>query len=119
MLKKIFVTIISLFLLTQPLLSDEKEDLINLLGKKENLDGKQFYHSLSELQEKWATDILYGIGDNAASSDSLEQQEVLSFGTNYALDARCLNDCKIYKSPGLCKRICLIPADLLNQSLPW
>ena len=36
MLKKIFVTIISLFLLTQPLLSGEKEDLINLLGKKNN-----------------------------------------------------------------------------------
>ena len=52
--------------------------------------------------------------------DKLDRKLRQEYGTvqslEYALDFKCLNDCKIYKTMNECKRICMVPKILIDNS---
>ena len=115
MIKKLIFFCLTLVLLIQPSFSDEKEDLQNLLDKKNNLSGEEFYDELSELQDQWAIDMLMQIQETDDKYSKLKEQKTSS-ALEYALDFRCLNDCKLYKSINMCKTICMIPKILIDNT---
>ena len=96
MIKKLIFFCLTLVLLIQPSFSDEKEDLQNLLDKKNNLSGEEFYDELSKLQDQWAIDMLMQIQETDDKDSKLKEQKTSS-ALEYALDFRCLNNCKLYK----------------------
>ena len=115
MIKKLIFFCLTLVLLIQPSFSDEKEDLQNLLDKKNNLSGEEFYDELSELQDQWAIDMLMQIQETDDKDSKLKEQKTSST-LEYTLDFRCLNDCKSYKSINMCKTICMIPKILIDNT---
>ena len=119
MIKKLILSCLTLLLLIQPSFSDEEEDLNNLLDKKNDLSGEEFYDELAELQDKWAIDMLTQIQKTDDKDSKLKEQKTSS-ALEYALDFKCLNDCKLYKSINMCKTICMIPKILIdNTSRGW
>lgn len=115
MIKKLIFFCLMLVLLIQPSFSDEKEDLQNLLDKKNNLSGEEFYDELAKLQDQWAIDMLMQIEETDDEDSKLKEQKTSS-ALEYALDFKCLNDCKLYKSTNMCKTICMIPKILIDNT---
>ena len=119
MIKKLILFCLTLLLLIQPSFSDEEEDLRSLYDKKNDLSGEKFYDELTKLQDKWAFDILMQIQQTDEKDSKLKEQKTSS-ALEYALDFKCLNGCKIYKSINMCKTICMIPKILIdNTSRGW
>jgi len=115
MIKKLILSCLTLLLLIQPSFSDEEEDLRNLLDKKNDLSGEEFYNELAKLQDKWAIDMITQIQETDDKDSKLKEQKTSST-LEYALDFRCLNDCKLYKSINMCKTICMIPKILIDNT---
>ena len=118
MIKKLILSCLTLLLLIQPSFSDEEEDLRSLLDKKNDLSGEEFYDELSNLQDQWAIDMIMQIQETDEKDSKLKEKKTSS-ALEYALDFKCLNDCKIYKSYDMCKTICMIPAILIDNSTLW
>ena len=81
---------------------DFEAELYDLLDKKTNISGEEFYDELTKLHNKLDRKLRQEYG----TVQSLE----------YALDFKCLNDCKLYKSMNDCKRICMVPKILIDNS---
>ena len=81
---------------------DFKAKLNDLLDNKSNMSGEEFYEELTKLHDKLDRKLRQEYG----TVQSLE----------YALDFKCLNDCKIYKTMNECKRICMVPKTLIDNS---
>ena len=113
MIKKIILSCLTLIFLIQPSFSDEEEDLRSLLDQKNELSGEEFYDELIKLQDKWAFDIIMQIQETG-EKESMQKEKKASSALEYALDFKCLNDCKLYKSFDMCKTICMIPAILID-----
>ena len=118
MIKKLILSCLTLLLLIQPSFSDEEEDLNSLLDKKNDLSGEDFYNELAKLQDKWAIDMITQIQETDEKDSELKEKKTSS-ALEYALDFKCLNDCKIYKPYNSCKTICMIPAILIDNSTLW
>jgi len=118
MIKKLILFCLTLLLLIQPSFSDEEEDLHNLFDKKNDLSGEEFYNELTKLQDQWVFDMLMQIQETD-EKDSKQKEKKASSALEYALDFKCLNDCKLYKSNNMCKTICMIPAALIDNSALW
>ena len=118
MIKKLILFCLTLLLLIQPSFSDEEEDLRSLFDKKNDLSGEEFYNELSKLQDKWAIDIITQIQETDDKDSELKEQKTSST-IDYALDFRCLNDCKLYKSMSECKMSCMVPKILIDSSSLW
>ena len=118
MIKKLIFSCLTLLLLIQPSFSDEEEDLHNLLNQKNDLSGEEFYDKLSKLQDQWAIDMITQIQETDEKDSKLKEKKTSST-LDYALDFKCLNDCKLYKSYDMCKTICMIPAILIDSSSSW
>ena len=115
MIKKLILSCLTLLLLIQPSFSDEEEDLRNLLDKKNDLSGEEFYDKLNNLQDQWAIDMIMQIQETDDKDSKLKEQKTSST-IEYALDFICLNDCKLYKSMTECKMICMVPKALIDNS---
>ena len=115
MIKKLILFCLTLLLLIQPSFSDEEEDLQNLFNQKNNLSGEEFYDELSNLQDQWAIDMIAQIQETDEKDSELKEKKTSST-LEYALDFKCLNDCKLYKSINLCKTICMIPKILIDNT---
>ena len=115
MIKKLILFCLTLLLLIQPSFSDEEEDLQNLLNQKNDLSGEEFYNELTKLQDQWAIDMIMQLQETDDKDSELKEKKTSS-ALEYALDFKCLNDCKIYKSYDMCKTICMIPAILIDSS---
>ena len=118
MIKKLIFSCLTLLLLIQPSFSDEEEDLRSLLNQKNDLSGEEFYNELTKLQDQWAIDMIMQLQETDDKDSKLKEQKTSS-ALEYALDFKCLNDCKLYKSINLCKTICMIPAVLIDNSTLW
>ena len=118
MIKKLILFCLTLLLLIQPSFSDEEEDLRNLFNQKNDLSGKEFYDELDKLQDQWAIDMITQIQETDEKDSELKEKKTSS-AIEYALDFRCLNDCKLYKSYDKCKIICMIPVVLIDNSKLW
>jgi len=118
MIKKLIFSCLTLLLLIQPSFSDEEEDLHNLLNQKNDLSGEEFYDELSKLQDQWAIDMITQIQETDEKDSKLKEKKMGST-LKYALDFRCLNDCKLYRPYDRCKTICMIPAVLIDNSKLW
>ena len=118
MIKKLILFSITLLLLIQPSFGDEEKDLQNLLDKKNELSGEEFYDELSKLQDQWAIDMITQIQETDEKDSKLKEKKMGST-LKYALDFRCLNDCKLYRPYDMCKTICMIPAVLIDNSTLW
>ena len=81
---------------------DFETELFELLDKKTNISGEEFYDELTNLHDELDRKLFQEYGN----VHSLE----------YALDFKCLNDCKLYKSMNDCKRICMVPKILIDNS---
>ena len=81
---------------------DFEKKLNGLLDNKNNMTGQKFYNELTKLHDKLDRKLRQEYG----SVQSLE----------YALDFKCLNDCKLYKSMNDCKRLCMVPRILIDNS---
>ena len=114
MIKKLILSCLTLLLLIQPSFSDEEEDLNSLMDKKNDLSGEEFYDELTKLQDKWAFGMLMQIQKTDEKDSKLKEQKTSSSALEYALDFKCLNDCKLYKSINMCKTICMIPKILID-----
>ena len=79
-----------------------EKKLNGLLDNKDNMTGQKFYDELTKLHNKLDRKLKQEYG----TVQSLE----------YALDFKCLNDCKLYKSMNDCKRICMVPKVLIDNS---
>ena len=115
MIKKLILFCLTPLLLIQPSFSDEEEDLHSLLDQKNDLSGEEFYNELTKLQDQWAIDMIMQIQETDDKDSELKEKKTSS-ALEYALDFKCLNDCKIYKSYDMCKTICMIPAILIDSS---
>ena len=113
MIKKLILFCLTLLLLIQPTFSDEEEDLRSLLDQKNDLSGEKFYNELTKLQDQWVFDMLMQTQETDDKDSKLKEQKTSS-ALDYALDFKCFNDCKLYKSPSMCKTICMIPAILID-----
>ena len=118
MIKKLILSCLTLLLLIQPSFSDEEEDIRSLLDKKNDLSGEEFYNELTKLQDQWAFNMLMQIQETDDKDSKLKEQKTSS-ALEYALDFKCLNDCKLYKSINTCKTICMIPTILIDNSTLW
>ena len=118
MIKKLILSCLTLLLLIQPSFSDEEEDLRSLLDKKNDLSGEEFYDELSELQDQWAIDMITQVQETDEKDSELKEMKAKS-GIAYALDFKCLNDCKIYKPYDMCKTVCMVPKILIDNSSLW
>ena len=117
-MKKLLAILVLGLLLIQPSFSDEEEDLQNLLNQKNDLSGEEFYNELTKLQDQWAIDMIMQIQETDEKDSKLKEKKTSST-LDYALDFKCLNDCKLYKSYDMCKTICMIPAILIDSSSSW
>ena len=113
MIKKLIFILITLLFLNQNSFSDEIEQLKNLMNKKNNLTGEEYYDELSKLQDQWALDMISDTKETDNKDTELKEMKTSS-AIEYALDFKCLNDCKLYKSFDMCKRICMIPSILID-----
>ena len=115
MIKKLILFCLTLLLLIQPSFSDEEEDLQNLLNQKNDLSGEEFYNELTKLQDQWAIDMIMQLQETDDKDSELKEKKTSS-ALDYALDFKCLNDCKLYKSINECKMICMIPKILIDNT---
>ena len=84
---------------------DFETELKILQENKKNLSKDEFYNNLSKLHDKL--------------EKKLKQEYGSVHSIEYALDFKCLNDCKIYKPKKECMRICMIPKVLIDNSYIW
>ena len=80
MIKKLILSCLTLLLLIQPSFSDEEEDLRNLLDKKNDLSGEEFYNELTKLQDQWAIDMIMQIQETD-EKDSKQENIVVDMSS--------------------------------------
>ena len=118
MIKKIILSCLTLLFLIHPSFGDVEQDLRDLINRKKDLSGEEFYDELSEFQDQWAIEMITQVQETDEKDSELKEMKANS-GIAYALDFKCLNDCKIYKPYDMCKTVCMVPKILIDNSSLW
>ena len=78
------------------------------------------FNSVSLLSVSFVSEIISRALDMISDTKETDNKDTelkemkTSSAIEYALDFKCLNDCKLYKSFDMCKRICMIPSILID-----
>ena len=125
MKKLLGILVLGLLLLIQPSFGDHEElhYLLKLLDKKKDLSGEEFYNELSKFQDERKRALKGTLQKQKSEQKAVEEYRMqedalmqMKAGLSYSLDFRCLNDCKLFKPYDQCKRICMVPTVLIDNS---